>query len=62
LISAESTISVIPDKSGFGTSQRCAYSSNLIASYPVSVRQNQLRSLAYFSPILTDNNLATCFT
>ncbi|MDA9329114.1 hypothetical protein N9Q76_03180, partial [Flavobacteriales bacterium] len=33
--SAESTTSVIPNKSGFWTSQRCAYSSNLIASYPV---------------------------
>jgi len=58
--SAESTTSVILDISEFRTSQRCAYSSHLIASYPVSV-QNQSRSLAYFSAFLTINHLATCF-
>ena len=45
----------------FGTSHWCVYSSNLIASYSVSVRQYRLRSLAYFHLNLTVSNLATCF-
>ena len=42
------------------TSVWCATSSNLIASYAVSVRQYRHHSLAYFSAWITPNHLATC--
>ena len=60
LVSMPATSTISTSLESYRTSVSCATSSDLIASYAISVRQYRHHSLAYFSVWITPNHLATC--